>query len=92
LFFHSGPSSAKVGRVTLVGPREFQGEGPFWTMNPEPDSFVRILDYLFEIDNVQWCKDIEAVNFSSYVLYTLGNTILKSTLKKILGEPPALAE
>jgi surface carbohydrate biosynthesis protein len=70
-------------------PREFQGEGPFWTMNPEPDSFVRILDYLFEIDNVQWCKDIEAVNFSSYMVYNPGNTILRSTFENILEAPPA---
>jgi len=68
-------------------PQEFQGEGPFWTMDPDPDGFVRILDYLFEIDDIQWNKITEAVNFSSFMKYDPGNTILKSTLDKILGTP-----
>jgi surface carbohydrate biosynthesis protein len=68
-------------------PKEFQGEGPFWTMTPDPDSFVRILDHLFEIDDIQWSKVTEAINFSSYMIYDPGNSILKKTLKKVLDAP-----
>ncbi len=68
-------------------PQELQGEGPFWTMAPDPEGFVRVLDHLFEIDDIQWNKITEAVNFSSFMIYDPGNTILKSTLDKILGTP-----
>jgi surface carbohydrate biosynthesis protein len=73
-------------------PRELQGEGPFWTMTPDPDSFVRILEYLFEIDDIQWRKVTEAVNFSSYMVYNPDNTILKSTLEKVLGAASPASE
>jgi surface carbohydrate biosynthesis protein len=69
-------------------PREFQGEGPFWTMTSDPDNFVRIFDYLFEIDDIQWGKVTEAVNFSSYMIYDQGNSIFKQTLEQVLGAPP----
>ncbi len=69
-------------------PGEFPDEGLFWTNNPDPDSFVRILDYLFEVDDAQWRKDLRASNFSSVMLYDPGNAILKSSLEKVLGTPP----
>jgi surface carbohydrate biosynthesis protein len=68
-------------------PGNFPDEGPFWTNNPDPDSFFRILDYLFEVDDVQWCKDVEATNFSSLMIYDQGNEVLKSTLDKLLKPP-----
>ncbi len=73
---------------TYGWPGDFPDEGPFWTNNPNPDSFVRILDYLFEVDDVQWHKDVEDTNFSSLMAYDPGNSALKATLEKELGSPP----
>ena len=72
-------------------PEDLPDEGPFWTNKPAPDRYARILDYLFEIDDVQWQKDVESINFSSQLIYNPGNTILKSTLEKELGAPPTSA-
>jgi surface carbohydrate biosynthesis protein len=69
-------------------PGDFANEGPFWTKNPDPDSFTRILDYLFEVDDVQWQKDVEATNFSSLMVYDPGNSMLKATFEEELGPPP----
>jgi surface carbohydrate biosynthesis protein len=66
----------------------FVGEGTFYTETANLDSFVRILDHLFEIDDVQWQKDLEDINFSSFMVYDPGNTQLKSILEKELGLPP----
>jgi surface carbohydrate biosynthesis protein len=68
-------------------PGNFSNEGLFWTNNPDPDSFIRILDYLFEIDDVQWRKDVDATNFSSLMMYDEGNAVLKSILDKLLKAP-----
>jgi surface carbohydrate biosynthesis protein len=70
-------------------PGDFPDEGPFWTNNPDPDSFVRILDYLFDVDDIQWRKDVKASKFSSVMRYDPGNSILKKTLERILGVPPS---
>jgi surface carbohydrate biosynthesis protein len=66
-------------------------EGFFWTIKPDLDNFVRILDYLFEVSDEQWKKDVESTNFSSIMEYDPGNTILKSILDKELGPPPRSA-
>lgn len=71
-------------------PGDFSEEGLFWTNNPDPDSFTRILDYLFEVDEVQWRKDVEAASFSSLMVYDENNTILKSVLDEELGAPPGV--
>ncbi len=73
---------------TYGWPGNFPDDGPFWTNRPDPDTFVRILDYLFEIDDAQWQKDLEMTNFSSLMIYNPGNTILKSVLEKELGPAP----
>jgi surface carbohydrate biosynthesis protein len=70
-------------------PGKFEDEGCFWTNNPNVDSFARILDYLFEVDEEQWQKDIQAVDFSSVLSYDPGNSILKETIEQILGAPPS---
>jgi len=70
-------------------PGDFPDEGLFWTNNPEPESFCRILDYLFAVDDVQWRKDLEASNFSSLMIYDPDNSMLKAILDKELGSPPA---
>jgi len=70
-------------------PGDFPDEGLFWTNSPNPESFVRILDYLFAVDDEQWRKDVEASNFSSILAYDPGNSIFKETLEKILGTPPS---
>ncbi len=66
-------------------PADFPDAGLFWTNKPDLDGFVRILDYLFEVDGEQWREDIRTSNFSSIMMYDPGNTILKSTLEKIMG-------
>ena len=69
-------------------PGDFPDEGPFWTNNPNPDSFVRILDYLFKVDDMKWNKDLEDTNFSSLMVYDPGNSVLKKIIEKELGDPP----
>jgi surface carbohydrate biosynthesis protein len=72
-------------------PADVPDEGPFWTNKPDPDNFVRILDYLFEVSDEQWKKDVASTNFSSIMNYDPGNIILQSIIEKELGPPPALA-
>ena len=64
------------------------GEGLFWTDKTDFDSFIRILGYLFEVDDLQWKKDVEATNFSSLMFYDPGNKRFKSILEKELGPLP----
>lgn len=80
-----------IPAYTYGWPGDFPDDGPFWTNRPDPDTFVRILDHLFEIDDAQWQKDLEATNFSSLMIYNPGNTILKSILEKELGPAPITA-
>jgi surface carbohydrate biosynthesis protein len=72
-------------------PLELSKEGLFWTNKPDPKEFVRILDYLFEVTDEQWQKDVESTNFSSIMEYAPDNTILQSILDKELGPPPPSA-
>ena len=74
--------------LTYGWPADFPDEGPFWTNNPDPDSFIRILDYLFEVGDVQWRKDLEDTNFSSLMVYDSENSALQTILEKELGPPP----
>jgi surface carbohydrate biosynthesis protein len=74
--------------LTYGWPSDFPVEGPFWTNYLDIDAFVRILDYLFEVDDVQWRKDVEATNFSSIMIYNPGNSILQSIFEKELGSMP----
>lgn len=69
-------------------PGVFPDEGLFWTNNPDPDSFVRILDYLFEVDDAQLREDVRASNFSSIMEYDPGNSVVRDTLERVLGAPP----
>lgn len=74
--------------LTYGWPADFPDEGPFWTNCPDSNAFVRILDYLFEVDDAQWRKDIEATNFSSLMIYNPGNSILRSILERELRSAP----
>jgi surface carbohydrate biosynthesis protein len=69
-------------------PVDFPDEGLFWTNNPDQDSFVRILDYLFNVTDEQWQKDLDSTNYSSLMEYDPGNTKLMSILHAELGTPP----
>ena len=71
-------------------PADYPDEGPFWTNKPDSDIFIRILDYLFEVSDEQWKKDVTSTNFSSLMEYDSGNTIFKSILEKELGSPLTL--
>jgi surface carbohydrate biosynthesis protein len=66
-------------------PANFPEEGSFWTNKSSSTTFFRILDYLFSVDDAQWSKE---VNISSLMVYDPGNSLLKSTLEKVLGPPP----
>jgi surface carbohydrate biosynthesis protein len=71
-------------------PANFPDEGPFWTNKPDPDIFVRILDYLFDVTDEQWQEDLKSANFSSIMEYDPENKILQSILEKELAPPPEL--
>jgi surface carbohydrate biosynthesis protein len=70
--------------LTYGWPGVYPEEGLFWTNNPKKDSFMKILDYLFKVDNIQWKKDVEDAKFFELMTYNAGNTILKSILEKEL--------
>lgn len=69
---------------TYGWPGDFPQEGPFWTDRPDASNINKILDYLFEVDDVQWRKDVDSTNFSSLMTYNPDNTILKSILEREL--------
>ena len=73
--------------MTYGWPADFPDEGFFWTNNPDPDSFVRILDYLFEVDDLRWRKDLEDTNFSSLMVYDPENSAFQTILEKELRPP-----
>lgn len=83
-------------RSTLLGlpdrsygwPGNSPDEGPFWTHKPDPEIFIRILDYLFKVSDDQWKKNVESTNFSSLMEYNPENAIFQSILEKELGVPP----
>ena len=87
IFSARGPFFGAKG-MNFGWPGGFQDEGLFWTNKLDPNSFVRILDYLFEVDDLQWQKDLESINFSALMIYDPGNATLRSTFEKILGPPP----
>jgi surface carbohydrate biosynthesis protein len=66
-------------------PGDFPAEGEFWTSRPDRESFQRILDRLFEIDEAQWRADVVAANYSSLMLHDPGNSILRSTIEQQLS-------
>jgi surface carbohydrate biosynthesis protein len=70
-------------------PGDFPDEGLFWTNKPDSDGFERILDYLFEVDDVQWLEDVRGSNFSSIMTYDPGNSVLAGTLERVLGATPS---
>jgi surface carbohydrate biosynthesis protein len=82
---------SEVKGLDFGWPADFADEGPFWTNKPDPDVFVRILDYLFEVDHEQWQRDLKSADFSSIMNYDSENTILQSILEKELGTPPVSA-
>jgi surface carbohydrate biosynthesis protein len=85
-----GSSSITPRMLPYGWPDDFPDVGSFWTNNPDPDKFIRILDYLFEVNDTQWREDVRVSNFSSLMVYYPGNTILKSTLEKVLGGSTSL--
>ena len=87
IFSFRGTLNDIIGR-DYGWPADYPDEGPFWTNKPDPDIFIRILDYLFGVSDDQWKKDVEATNFSSIMEYDPGNTIFQSILEKELGLPP----
>jgi surface carbohydrate biosynthesis protein len=87
-FFHLRTTLLEMPDLAYGWPGDFPDEGPFWTNKPDPDIFIRILDYLFEVSDEQWKKDVESTNFSSLMEYDPGNTIFQSILEKELGPPP----
>lgn len=80
-----------VAGLTYGWPGNYPPEGPFWTNRPDPDSFVRILDYLFAVDQDQWRADVKATGFDALMIYNPGNSLLKSIIKEELGLEPHLS-
>jgi len=72
-------------------PKKFPDEGLFWTNISNNNSFFRILDYLFSVNDTQWREDIFESGFSSVMTCDPGNVIFKSIIEKELGLPPISA-
>jgi surface carbohydrate biosynthesis protein len=74
--------------LTYGWPKKFIDEGLFWTNTPNKDSFIRILDYLFSTDDIQWSTDVCESGFSSLMAHDPNNIIFKSIIEKELGSIP----
>jgi surface carbohydrate biosynthesis protein len=73
--------------LTYGWPGTFPDIGPFWSNCPVPESFGRILDHLFEADDSQWQRDLQATDFPAVMIRDPGNSILQSILTTELGQP-----
>ena len=65
-------------------PGDYSDNGLFWTNHSSVESFKKILDYLFNVDDEQWHKDLKKTNFSSLIEYDQNNSILLDTINTIL--------
>jgi len=65
-------------------PGDYPEKGLFWTNQCDAESFKKNLDYLFNVDNMQWHEDLEKINFSLIMKYDEGNAIFKDTINKII--------
>ena len=70
----------------IVWPDCYPDEGPFWTHRADPAAFERILDHLLAIDDQQWHAELSEYGFGNIMGYDPGNSILRSVLKRELGE------
>lgn len=66
-------------------PSVLPSDGPFWTNIPDENIYKRILDHLFEIDEVEWENEMLVNNFSNIMRYDPENTILSTYLDQILS-------
>ena len=62
-------------------PGTYADQGPFWTNQPDPAAFRRILDHLFAIDAAQWRAELTAHRYDDLMTFDPGNAILKNTLQ-----------
>ena len=88
-FFSIRSDLLGIPGFTCGWPDGLPDEGYFWSNYLNTDNFTRIMDYLFSVSDEQWQKDLDAVGFSSLMLYDSGNTIFNSVLKKELGTAPS---
>jgi hypothetical protein len=88
LSFGLGDLGSKGSETDTRWLGNFLDEKLFWTNKTDLNSFVRILDYLFEVDDIQWHKDVSDSSFSSLMVCDPRNKLLKSILEKKLGSPP----
>lgn len=77
-----------VGAFTYGWPCESLDEGPFWTNHSDSETFERIIDYLFQINDQQWREELTKHSFDKVMPYDPGNSMLKMVLSKELGSAP----
>ena len=78
-------SLLRIRGLTYGWPGDFADEGAFWTNHPDAEAFQRILDYLQEVDDAAWQKDVEESGFHDLMMYDPENSILRSILEAELG-------
>ena len=71
-------------------PGTYLDEGPFWTNQPDPGAFNRILDHLFAVDVSQWRAELAAHRYDDLMTFDPGNVILKNALQQELSAGLAL--
>jgi surface carbohydrate biosynthesis protein len=67
-------------------PAKYPDDGAFWTTQPDNVFFERIMDHLFAIGNEQWKIELARHDFEHVMNYDAGNTILRTVLRRELGE------
>lgn len=64
--------------------------GPFWTNRADPSGFVRILDYLFSIDESQWRRLLADMNYERITAYDPENAAFQRVLAACLNNQGGL--
>jgi len=71
--------------------RRIPNKGPFWTKYICHDEFIRVMDYIVDVEDVRWVDDSKDV-FSSIMNFDVDNLIIKKEIRKQLQYINAISE
>ena len=63
-------------------PIELASTGPFWTNTPSESEFVRVLDYLTNVDDDEWAREIDKYT-DDLMVFDQGNAALRGLLQRL---------
>ena len=66
-------------------PALIPNHGPYWSNTPNERIFENILDHLFEIDEIEWEKELKKNEFENIMIYDPDNKLICNYLSEILS-------